>query len=53
MARRKVVSDSKAFCACMRRRQWRQLAISIQAVSTLNALTSQNKPLPITPSEAR
>ena len=52
MARRKLVSDISACCACMRRRVWRQLAISIQAVIKLNALTSQNSPLPTRPSEA-
>ena len=53
MARRKLVSATSACCACMRRRVWRQLPISIQAVITLSAPTSQNRPLPITPSEVR
>ena len=37
MARRKLVSGTRACCACMRRRVWRQLAISIQAVIALSA----------------
>jgi hypothetical protein len=50
MARRKLVSATRACWACMRRRVWRQLAISIQAVmSAERAPTSQNKPLPTTP----
>ena len=53
MARRKLVSDSSACCASMRLRVWRQLAISIQAVIRLSTITSQNKVLPITPSEVR
>ena len=35
IARRKLVSATSACCACMRRRVWRQLPISIQAVITL------------------
>jgi hypothetical protein len=53
IARRKLVSDINACCVCIRRRVWRQLAISIHAVITLNALTSQNSPLPTTPKDAR
>jgi hypothetical protein len=53
MARRNVVSATRAFWVCMRRRVWRQLAISIQAVITLSAHTSQNRPLPTTPSDVR
>ena len=49
MARRKLVSATRAFWACKRRRVWRQLPISIQAVMTLSTLTSQNKPLPTKP----
>ena len=37
----------------MRRRVWRQVTASIQTVRTLSAPTSQNRPLPITPSEVR
>jgi len=53
IARRKFVSDTRACCAWARRRVWRQLAISIQAVIALSALTSQNSPLPMTPSDVR
>jgi hypothetical protein len=53
MARRKFVSATSARCACRRRRVWRQLPISIQAVMALRAPTSQNSPLPTTPSEVR
>ena len=53
MARRKLVSATRACCACMRRRVCRQLPISIHAVITLSVPTSQNRPLPITPSEVR
>ena len=53
MARRKLVSATRACCACMRLRVWRQVAISIQAVMALKVPTSQNKPLPTTPSEVR
>ena len=53
IARRNVVSATSAFWACRRRRVWRQLAISIQAVMALSTLTSQNRPLPTTPSEVR
>jgi hypothetical protein len=51
IARRKLVSDSRACWACSRLREWRQLAINIQAVIKLSAPTSQNKPLPMTPKE--
>ena len=51
IARRKLVSATRACCACMRRRVCRQLPISIQAVITLRVPTSQNRPLPITPSD--
>ena len=37
IARRKLVSATSACWACMRRRVWRQLAISIQAVMALSA----------------
>ena len=53
MARRKLVSITSAFWACMRRRVWRQVAISIQAVMALSVPTSQNRPLPTTPREVR
>ena len=53
MARRKLVSATKARCACKRRRVCRQVPISIQAVITLSAVTSQNMPLPIRPCEVR
>ena len=53
MARLKLVSVIKASCACTRRRVCRQLPSSIHTVSALSALTSQKKPLPITPSDAR
>ena len=53
MARRKLVSDISACCTFMRRRVWRQLAISIHAVIADSAPTSQNRPLPITPSPVR
>ncbi len=53
MARRNVVSATSACWVCMRRRVCRQLAISIQAVIALRAQTSQNRPLPITPSDVR
>ena len=53
IARRKLVSVSSACCTDMRRRVWRQVTISIDTVSTLSAHTSQNRPLPITPSEVR
>ena len=53
MARRKFVSATSAFWACMRRRVCRQLPISIQAVMTLKTLTSQNKPLPTKPCDVR
>ena len=41
MARRKLVSAIKACWACMRRRVWRQLAISIQAVIGIVTLVTQ------------
>ena len=53
IARRKLVSATRARWACMRRRVWRQLPISIHAVMALSAPTSQNRPLPITPSDVR
>jgi hypothetical protein len=53
MARRKLVSATRASWACMRRRVWRQVASSIQAVMALSVPTSQNRPLPTTPSEVR
>ena len=53
MARRKLVSDTRACCACWRLRVWRQLAISIQVVMMLSTPTSQKRPLPITPSDVR
>ena len=53
MARRKLVSATRAFWACMRLRVCRQLPISIQAVITLNTLTNQNKPPPTSPWEVR
>ncbi|MNV26710.1 hypothetical protein D3C71_1178350 [compost metagenome] len=53
IARRKFVSATRACWACMRRRVWRQVAISIQAVIALSVPTSQNSPLPTTPSEVR
>ena len=53
MARRKLVSEMSACCACRRRRVWRQLAINIHAVIMLRELTSQNWPLPISPNDAR
>ena len=53
MARRKFISATRAFCACRRRRVWRQLAISIQADIPLSTQTSQNRPLPTRPCEVR
>ena len=53
IARRKLVSETRACCACCRRRVWRQLAINIQVVIMLSTPTSQNSPLPITPKEVR
>ncbi len=53
IARRKLVSAISACCACMRRRVWRQVAISIQAVITLSVPTNQNRPLPTMPSDVR
>ena len=53
MARLKLVSTTKACWACRRRRVWRQLPISIQAVMPLRPTTTQNMPLPITPNEVR
>ncbi len=53
MARRKFISLNRSCWARMRRRVCRQLAINIQAVIALKAPTSQNSPLPMTPSEVR
>ena len=53
MARRKVGLQHQCLLGLLRRRVWRQLAISIQAVIALRTLTSQNRPLPMTPSEVR
>lgn len=53
MARRKLVSATSASCVRRRRRVWRQLAISIQAVMALSVPTSQKSPLPTTPREVR
>ncbi|MNZ94292.1 hypothetical protein D3C78_1133950 [compost metagenome] len=53
MARRKLVSATSASWARMRRRVWRQVASSIQAVMALSVPTSQNRPLPTKPSDVR
>jgi hypothetical protein len=53
MARRKLVSCTRAFWIWVRRRMWRQVPSSIHTVSTDRATTIQNKVLPIRPKEVR
>lgn len=53
MARRKLVSATKASWVRKRLPVWRQVPNSSQAVSKLSDPTSQNKPLPTSPGEVR
>ena len=53
MARRKLVSEISACCACTRRLVCRHEPISSQAVMPLSTHTSQNSPLPIRPWDVR
>jgi len=53
MARRKLVSSSRARCTCSRRRLWRRLASSIQTVKALSEPTTQKNARPLLSSLVR
>ncbi len=53
IARRKLVSDTSAFCICRRRRMWRHVPSSIHTVRADSAATIQNSVLLISPIDVR